>query len=47
MISADGRSERIGFATILLDADARLEKRDDLLRSPPLGRDAARVKWSW
>jgi len=32
-----GAAERIGFATILLDAGARLEVRDDLLRSTPLG----------
>ena len=29
--------ERIGFATILLDAGARLDVRDDLLKSTPLG----------
>jgi ankyrin repeat protein len=32
-----GAAERIGFATILLDAGARLDVRDDLLRSTPLG----------
>ena len=32
-----GPSEQIGFATILLDAGARLDVRDDLLRSTPLG----------
>ncbi len=32
-----GSAERIGFATILLDAGARLEVRDALLRSTPLG----------
>ncbi len=32
-----GAAERIGFATILLDAGARLEVRDELLRSTPLG----------
>ena len=32
-----GAAERIGFATILLDAGARLEVRDDLLKSTPLG----------
>ena len=32
-----GAAERIGFATMLLDAGARLEVRDDLLRSTPLG----------
>jgi ankyrin repeat protein len=29
--------DRIGFATILLDAGARLDVRDDLLKSTPLG----------
>ena len=29
--------DRIGFATILLDAGAKLDVRDDLLRSTPLG----------
>ena len=32
-----GPAERIGFATTLLDAGARLDVRDDLLRSTPLG----------
>ena len=32
-----GAEERTGFATILLDAGARLDVRDDLLRSTPLG----------
>ena len=32
-----GPEERIGFATILLDAGARLDVRDDLLKSTPLG----------
>jgi ankyrin repeat protein len=32
-----GAAERIGFATILLNAGARLDARDDLLRSTPLG----------
>ena len=32
-----GAEERIGFATILLDAGARLDVRDDLLGSTPLG----------
>jgi len=32
-----GAEERIGFATILLDAGAKLEVRDNLLRSTPLG----------
>ena len=32
-----GAEERIGFATILLDAGMRLDVRDDLLRSTPLG----------
>jgi len=32
-----GPAECIGFATILLDAGARLDARDDLLRSTPLG----------
>ena len=32
-----GAAERIGFATILLDAGARLDVRDDLLESTPLG----------
>ena len=32
-----GAAERIGFATILLDAGAKLDVRDDLLRSTPLG----------
>ena len=32
-----GAAERIGFATILLDAGAKLEVRDNLLRSTPLG----------
>ena len=32
-----GPAERIGFATILLDAGARLEIRDDVLMSTPLG----------
>ena len=32
-----GPEERIGFATILLDAGARLDVRDALLRSTPLG----------
>ena len=32
-----GAAERIGFATILLDAGAKLEVRDDLLKSTPLG----------
>jgi ankyrin repeat protein len=35
--SAMGPAERIGFATILLDAGARLDARDDLLMSTPLG----------
>ncbi len=32
-----GAAERIGFATILLDAGAKLDVRDDLLKSTPLG----------
>jgi ankyrin repeat protein len=32
-----GAAERVGFATILLNAGAMLEARDDLLRSTPLG----------
>ena len=32
-----GSEEQIGFATILLDAGARLDARDDLLGSTPLG----------
>jgi ankyrin repeat protein len=32
-----GPADRIGFATILLDAGAKLNVRDDLLRSTPLG----------
>jgi hypothetical protein len=32
-----GAAERIGFASILLDAGARLDVRDELLRSTPLG----------
>ena len=32
-----GAAERIGFATILLDAGAKLDVRDELLRSTPLG----------
>ena len=32
-----GPAERIGFATILLDAGARLDVRDELLGSTPLG----------
>ena len=32
-----GAEERIGFATILLNAGMRLDVRDDLLRSTPLG----------
>lgn len=32
-----GAAERIGFATILLDAGARLDARDEVLRSTPLG----------
>ena len=32
-----GAEERISFATILLDAGARLDLRDDLLMSTPLG----------
>ena len=32
-----GPEERIGFATILLDAGAKLDVRDDLLESTPLG----------
>ena len=32
-----GPAERIGFATILLDAGAKLDVRDDLLESTPLG----------
>ena len=32
-----GAAERIGFATILLDAGAKLDVRDDLLESTPLG----------
>jgi ankyrin repeat protein len=32
-----GAEERIGFATLLLDAGARLDVRDHLLRSTPLG----------
>jgi hypothetical protein len=30
-------ADRVGFATILLDAGARLDVRDELLRSTPLG----------
>jgi ankyrin repeat protein len=32
-----GAEERIGFATILLNAGMRLDARDDLLGSTPLG----------
>jgi ankyrin repeat protein len=32
-----GADERLAFATILLDKGARLDARDDLLKSTPLG----------
>jgi hypothetical protein len=35
--AAMGAEERIGFATMLLNAGMRLDVRDDLLRSTPLG----------
>jgi ankyrin repeat protein len=36
--------ERVAFATMLLDAGARLDIRDDLLESTPLGWAC---RWGW
>ena len=42
-----GPAERIGFATILLDAGAKLDVRDDLLGARRSDGHAAGAGWSW
>jgi hypothetical protein len=47
MVARGTPDEQVSFATLLLDAGGRLDVRDDLLMSTPLGWRADGAASSW